>query len=101
MTEARSRVAQASATSGRVPDDPAALQKYQQAQEQLSGALSRLMVVVERYPDPKATQNFRNLQAQLEGTENRITCRTIIIIDARHYRGRCSTDLRFLCARFS
>jgi LemA protein len=73
VTEARSRVAQASATSGKVPDDPAALQKYQQAQEQLSGALSRLLVVVERYPDLKATQNFRDLQAQLEGTENRIT----------------------------
>jgi len=73
VTEARSRVAQASATSGRAPDDPAALQKYQQAQEQLSGALSRLMVVVERYPDLKAAQNFRDLQAQLEGTENRIT----------------------------
>jgi len=72
VTEARSRVAQASAPSGRAPDDPAALQKYQQAQEQLSGALSRLLVVVERYPDLKATQNFRDLQAQLEGTENRI-----------------------------
>jgi LemA protein len=72
VTEARSRAAQASAPSGRVSDDPAALQKYQQAQEQLSGALSRLLVVVERYPDLKATQNFRDLQAQLEGTENRI-----------------------------
>jgi LemA protein len=72
VTEARSRAAQAAAPGGRAPDDPAALQKYQQAQEQLSGALSRLMVVVERYPDLKATQNFRDLQAQLEGTENRI-----------------------------
>jgi LemA protein len=74
VTEARSRVTAASAaTAQRAPEDPAALQKYQQAQEQLSGALSRLMVVVERYPDLKATQNFRDLQAQLEGTENRIT----------------------------
>jgi LemA protein len=75
VTEARSRAAQAAqpaAPGGRVPDDPAALQKFQQAQEQLSGALGRLMVVVERYPDLKATQNFRDLQAQLEGTENRI-----------------------------
>ena len=75
VTEARSRAAQASqaaAPGGKAPDDPAALQKFQQAQEQLSGALSRLMVVVERYPDLKATQNFRDLQAQLEGTENRI-----------------------------
>jgi LemA protein len=72
VTEARSRAAQASQGATRAPDDPAALQKFQQAQEQLSGALSRLMVVVERYPDLKATQNFRDLQAQLEGTENRI-----------------------------
>jgi LemA protein len=48
------------------------MQKFQQAQKQLSSALSRLMVVVERYPDLKANQNFRDLQAQLEGTENRI-----------------------------
>lgn len=53
--------------------DPAALQKFQQAQDGLSSALSRLMVVVERYPDLKANQNFLQLQAQLEGTENRIT----------------------------
>jgi LemA protein len=72
VTEARSRAAQASTQAARAPDDPAALQKFQQAQEQLSGALSRLMVVVERYPDLKATQNFRDLQVQLEGTENRI-----------------------------
>ena len=48
------------------------LQNFQKAQEGLSSALSRLMVVVERYPDLKANQNFRDLQAQLEGTENRI-----------------------------
>jgi len=51
---------------------PAALQNFQQAQSGLSQALSRLMVVVERYPDLKANQNFLELQAQLEGTENRI-----------------------------
>lgn len=51
---------------------PENIQKYQQAQEQLSGALSRLLVTVERYPDLKANQNFQQLQAQLEGTENRI-----------------------------
>lgn len=53
--------------------DAAALQKFQAAQDGLSSALSRLMVVVERYPDLKANQNFLQLQAQLEGTENRIT----------------------------
>lgn len=52
--------------------DPAKLQQFQQAQSELSSALSRLLVVVERYPDLKANQNFLELQAQLEGTENRI-----------------------------
>ncbi len=52
--------------------DPQALQRFQAAQDQLSQALSRLLVVVERYPDLKANQNFLDLQAQLEGTENRI-----------------------------
>ena len=54
-------------------NDPEALSKFQQAQQELSGALSRLLVVVERYPDLKANQNFLALQSQLEGTENRIT----------------------------
>jgi len=52
---------------------PENLQQFQQAQDQLSGALSRLLVTVVRYPDLKANQNFLELQAQLEGTENRIT----------------------------
>ncbi|MGK7392069.1 MAG: LemA family protein [Candidatus Cyclobacteriaceae bacterium M2_1C_046] len=52
--------------------DPAAIQRFQEAQEGLSSALSRLMVVVERYPDLKASQQFQQLQTQLEGTENRI-----------------------------
>lgn len=51
---------------------PQAIQQFQQAQDGLSGALSRLLVTVERYPELKANQNFRDLQAQLEGTENRI-----------------------------
>ncbi len=51
---------------------PENLQQFQQAQDQLSGALSRLLVTVEKYPDLKANQNFLELQAQLEGTENRI-----------------------------
>jgi len=52
--------------------DPAMFKKFEDAQRNLSGALSRLLVVVEKYPDLKANQNFRDLQAQLEGTENRI-----------------------------
>jgi LemA protein len=57
---------------GNLPNDPAAFARFQQAQDALSSALSRLLVVVERYPDLKANQNFRDLQVQLEGTENRI-----------------------------
>ena len=53
-------------------NNPETFRKFEQAQSQLSSALSRLLVVVERYPDLKANQNFQNLQAQLEGTENRI-----------------------------
>ena len=55
-----------------VTDNQEALQNFQQAQGQLTGALSRLMVVMERYPELKANQNFLDLQSQLEGTENRI-----------------------------
>lgn len=54
-------------------NDPATFERFQQAQDQLSGALSRLLVSVERYPELQANQNFRDLQVQLEGTENRIS----------------------------
>lgn len=54
-------------------NDPNAFQRFQEAQTQLSGALSRLLVTVERYPELQANQNFRDLQVQLEGTENRIS----------------------------
>ena len=68
--------ARAAATSMQVTpevlNDPAAFAKFQQVQGELSNALSRLMVVVEKYPDLKANENFRDLQSQLEGTENRI-----------------------------
>jgi len=68
--------ARAKATSVQLPpealSDPAAMQQFQAAQGNLSGALSRLLVVAENYPDLKANQNFRDLQHQLEGTENRI-----------------------------
>jgi LemA protein len=70
VTEARARVGQVN-LGNQVPDAQQ-LQKFQAAQDSLSSALSRLLVVVEKYPDLKATQNFRDLQAQLEGTENRI-----------------------------
>ena len=72
VVEARSRATAFQATPQLV-NDPAAFLKFQQAQGQLSGALSRLLVVSENYPNLKANQAFRDLQAQLEGTENRIT----------------------------
>jgi LemA protein len=71
VTEARSKVGTIQATP-ELLNDPQAFTRFQQAQGELSSALSRLMVVVERYPDLKSNQNFRDLQAQLEGTENRI-----------------------------
>lgn len=72
VTEARARVGSIQVTKD-VLNDPEAFAKFQQAQGALSGALSRLMVVVEKYPQLKSDANFRDLQAQLEGTENRIT----------------------------
>ena len=71
VTEARAQVGKV-AVGKDVLNDPQAFQRFQQAQGQLSSALSRLLVVSERYPTLTATQNFRDLQAQLEGTENRI-----------------------------
>ena len=72
VVNARSKIAQLNVSSEMV-NNPEALAKFQHAQQELSGALSRLLVVVERYPDLKANQNFLALQSQLEGTENRIT----------------------------
>lgn len=71
VTEARAKVGSMQVSRDAI-NDPQAMQNFQQAQSQLSGALSRLMVVVERYPDLKANQSFLDLQNQLEGTENRI-----------------------------
>jgi len=73
ITTARASVGQVKIDPNKAPGDPASLAAFDQAQGQLSSALSRLLVVVERYPDLKATENFRELQAQLEGTENRIS----------------------------
>ena len=72
VIEARSRATSITLQANDL-NDPAKIQQFQAAQEQLSGALSRLLVSVERYPELKANANFRDLQAQLEGTENRIT----------------------------
>jgi len=72
VTRARASVGQVKIDPNNAPTDPAKLAQYQQAQGQLSSALSRLLVVSERYPELKANSNFRDLQAQLEGTENRI-----------------------------
>ncbi len=72
VTNARAKATGISATPELV-NDPAAFAKFEAAQKELSGALSKLLVVVEKYPDLKANAGFRDLQAQLEGTENRIT----------------------------
>ncbi|MEX0723181.1 MAG: LemA family protein [Gracilimonas sp.] len=72
VIEARSRATSVNIDANDL-NDPQAFQQFQEAQGQLSGALSRLLVTVERYPELQANQNFRDLQAQLEGTENRIS----------------------------
>jgi LemA protein len=73
VTNARASVGRVQIDPNKAPADAAKLEEFQQAQGQLSNALSRLLVVVERYPELKANQNFLTLQAQLEGTENRIS----------------------------
>jgi len=73
VTQARASVGQVKLDPNKAPTDAAQLQQFQQAQGQLSNALSRLLVVSEQYPELKANQNFLSLQAQLEGTENRIS----------------------------
>src|SRR5690242_12703969 len=71
VTNARAKVGSIQATP-ELLNDPQAFQRFQAAQAELSGALSRLLVVAENYPQLKSDANFRDLQAQLEGTENRI-----------------------------
>lgn len=71
VIEARSRATSVNINASDL-NNPQAFQQFQEAQSQLSGALSRLLVTVERYPELQANQNFRDLQSQLEGTENRI-----------------------------
>ncbi|MCU0976428.1 MAG: LemA family protein [Steroidobacteraceae bacterium] len=84
VTEARAKASQIQVDAG----DPASLAAFQAAQGEISGALSRLLVTVEAYPDLKSDQNFRDLQAQLEGTENRITvARNRYIQAVQEYNG--------------
>lgn len=71
VTEARTKIGQININAENMTDEQ--IEKFQKAQEQMSGALSKLMAVSEAYPELKANQNFLDLQAQLEGTENRIT----------------------------
>jgi LemA protein len=72
VVNARASVGRVTIDASKSPNDPAVLEKFQQAQTQFSGALQRLLLVSENYPDLKASAGFRDLQAQLEGTENRI-----------------------------
>jgi LemA protein len=72
VVNARASVGRVTIDASKSPEDPATLQKFQEAQSQFSGALQRLLLVSENYPDLKASAGFRDLQAQLEGTENRI-----------------------------
>lgn len=85
VTEARAKAGGTFNISEQVLNDPAMFQKFQQAQAGLSGALQRLMVVVEKYPELKANQNFLALQDQLEGTENRIAVERKRFIEAARY----------------
>ncbi len=78
VTEARAKATQITVD----PSDPASLQAFEKAQSNVGGALSRLLVTVENYPQLKSDQNFRDLQAQLEGTENRIAVARKRYIDA-------------------
>jgi len=81
VTQARAKVGSIQLTPELI-NDPAAFAKFQAAQGELTSALSRLMVVAERYPDLKSNQNFRDLQVQLEGTENRVAVARNRYIDA-------------------
>ena len=84
VVEARSNISHINVTSD-VINNPSLFAQFQQMQGELSSALSRLMVVVERYPDLKASQNFLTLQTQLEGTENRI------VVERKRYNETAQT----------
>ena len=82
VTEARAKATAVTVNAGDLTQNPEAFKQFEQSQGQLGGALSRLMVASERYPDLKADRNFMELQSQLEGTENRITVARRDYIDA-------------------
>jgi LemA protein len=96
VTEARSRVGQMQLPAD-ITEDPEAFRRFQESQQALTGALSRLIAVAEAYPDLKANQNFLALQSQLEGTENRIAVARRDYIEAvRLY----NTELRTIPGRW-
>ncbi len=100
VTASRAQVGSVQVTKD-ILNNPAEFQKFQQAQTNLSGALSRLLLVVERYPDLKANQNFLELQSQLEGTENRIAVeRKRFNESAQMYNTRTKQFPAVLVARF-
>ncbi len=82
VTDARAKATQPQISAGDITQNPQAFQQFEQSQAQLGGALSRLLVVSEKYPDLKADKNFMELQSQLEGTENRIAVARRDYIDA-------------------
>lgn len=96
VTRARARVTQMQIPAN-ILNNPAALREFESKQNQLGAALSRLMVVSERYPNLKVNQNFLTLQAQLEGTENRIAVARRDYIDAVR---RYNTELRTIPGRW-
>jgi LemA protein len=100
VVEARSKAGQMK-VSPEITKDPEAFRKFEASQAELSGALSRLMVVVERYPELKSNQNFLTLQAQLEGTENRIAvARRDYIQSVRRYNSSVRSFPTNLTAKF-
>jgi LemA protein len=99
VTEARSKASSIQLTPETL-NDPKAMERFQAAQGQLTGALSRLMVVVEKYPELKSNQNFLQLQSQLEGTENRIAVERRRFNEAvREYNTRLSLAPGSIVAR--
>jgi LemA protein len=101
VTEARARATGVQLTPEAL-NDPKAMERFQAAQSQLSGALSRLLVVVERYPELKSNANFLALQSQLEGTENRIAVERRRFNEAvRDYNTRLALFPGSLVARFA